>query len=337
MGHKGSGKDFTLALKDNLKLNGFHFDEYWCDGNLPNVSNKSQSHEFITTLGKSAPERLFKSFLFALKFLFSKNYEEYSYSFVFSMPSPYDIPLSIAIKIKGHKIFRVIHDAKAHKGEIWPDPISLRILVYTSDYLIVLSKFVNRQLEKRYDKPILQIIHPILPFVFEHESKIQENNEEADLHSYVLMIGRIKKYKGLDLLLKSWNNFKDSSFNLLIVGESKTNKSNNQSNIHYVNKWVSNYEICHYIFHAEVVVFPYLEASQSGLLPIVRYFNKKTVVSNVGGLAEQVAGYKNAIILNKLNPTLLAEAIQDSLQSETEYERYLDTSNWSKSLIEKLS
>jgi glycosyltransferase involved in cell wall biosynthesis len=46
----------------------------------------------------------------------------------------------------------------------------------------------------------------------------------------------------------------------------------------------------------KVLVLPYIEASQSGLIPIAHAFGKPVVVNSVGGLPEQVIdglnGYK---------------------------------------------
>ena len=78
-------------------------------------------------------------------------------------------------------------------------------------------------------------------------------------------------------------------FQLVIAGEGKLPKGLKDIEIH--NYWLSEFEMSRLLTTAEVLIFPYLEASQSGIIPIAMKLNKVLIISKIDGLVEQVQGY----------------------------------------------
>ena len=60
---------------------------------------------------------------------------------------------------------------------------------------------------------------------------------------------------------------------------------------------------------ASVVVLPYIEASQSGIIPIAYSFKKPVIVTNVGSIPEVVENGITGYIVPPKNPELLADSI----------------------------
>jgi hypothetical protein len=70
-----------------------------------------------------------------------------------------------------------------------------------------------------------------------------------------------------------------------------------------------------------VVVFPYLEASQSGILPFCVGENKKVVVTPLPGLLEQTSTYKNAYVTKGFEVDELIQALNAAILAETFIEK----------------
>ena len=60
------------------------------------------------------------------------------------------------------------------------------------------------------------------------------------------------------------------------------------SSVELINKWIPNNEIFKYFENIDFVVVPYIEASQSGVIMLAYTFGKPVIVTDVGGLPEQV-------------------------------------------------
>jgi glycosyltransferase involved in cell wall biosynthesis len=106
---------------------------------------------------------------------------------------------------------------------------------------------------------------------------------------YILFIGRIRKYKGVDFLIDTLSN-SNIEIPLVIAGQGVISSEIN-SRVVTINRWLTDSEIHWLILNAEVVVFPYSEASQSGLVPTCISLEKKIVLSDAGALIEQAVYY----------------------------------------------
>jgi hypothetical protein len=74
------------------------------------------------------------------------------------------------------------------------------------------------------------------------------------------------------------------------------------NNIFLLNRWLKESEISELIKYAEVVCFPYIESSQSGLVPYCMLKNKKIVITPIQGLMKQAHGYPNLVISSGHSP-----------------------------------
>ena len=65
-----------------------------------------------------------------------------------------------------------------------------------------------------------------------------------------------------------------------------------------VNRYVPNEEIGVYFSAADVVVLPYLEATQSGVAQIAFAFERPVITTKVGGLAETIEHGRSGLIVD---------------------------------------
>lgn len=111
----------------------------------------------------------------------------------------------------------------------------------------------------------------------------------------VLMFGLMRPYKGIDVLLEAWRGtgvgeapIEDAE--LWIVGMPRMDISALQAaapaNVRFVPRFVGDDELAAYFQRAQLVVLPYLQADQSGVLFTALAFGKPLLLSDVGGFPE---------------------------------------------------
>jgi len=84
-----------------------------------------------------------------------------------------------------------------------------------------------------------------------------------------------------------------------------------------VNRWISDTEVANFFRRADVLVAPYREASQSGVIPIACALGLPVVATRVGGLIEQVEDGKTGLLVEPNNPEQLADACVQLLLDST--------------------
>ncbi len=233
--------------------------------------------------------------------------------------TPMNVFFSKSLKKDCLKI-AIIHNLIPHEKRFF-DTFFNRIFVKSYDGFIVLSESVK--------KDLLAIDPAAKHCLLKHPSynqfgeKIARKEAAAALgldptKKILLFFGLIRNYKGLDLLLQAFSNL-NKEFILLIAGEvygdeiTYTNliaKSKNK-NIHFVNQFIDEQDVKLYFSVADLCVLPYKSATQSGIQALANSFCLPVLISNVGGLAEDIVDEKNGFILNDINPLAIQNKIEE--------------------------
>jgi glycosyltransferase involved in cell wall biosynthesis len=107
----------------------------------------------------------------------------------------------------------------------------------------------------------------------------------------VLCFGLIRPYKGIDVLLEAWRGIDDAE--LWIVGLPKMDLAPLRAvappNVRFVPRFVGDAEIATFFHRAELVVLPYREIDQSGVLATALAFGSPLLLTDVGGFPEVAA------------------------------------------------
>jgi glycosyltransferase involved in cell wall biosynthesis len=126
----------------------------------------------------------------------------------------------------------------------------------------------------------------------------------------VLFFGLLRPYKGLDLLLEAWREIDDAE--LWIVGNERMPidelVSSSPDNVRWVPRFVADTELPAYFRRADIVVLPYREIDQSGVLFTTLAFGRPLLLSDVGGFGEVAA-----LGAAELFPAGDAAALRDAL------------------------
>lgn len=140
----------------------------------------------------------------------------------------------------------------------------------------------------------------------------------------ILSFGLIRKYKGIPHLIRAFEQLPQEILEksrLLIVGEiwedrkellDQIKASPFRDKITLVDEYIPDEKVNLYFSAADVLVLPYLRASQSGIAHIAMSFGKPVVVSEVGGLKESMANYEGTFFVPPGDVSSIREAILKS-------------------------
>jgi glycosyltransferase involved in cell wall biosynthesis len=107
----------------------------------------------------------------------------------------------------------------------------------------------------------------------------------------VLCFGLMRPYKGIDLLLEAWRGIDQAE--LWIAGMPRMDISalmaGAPANVRFVPRFIGDHELGAYFRRADLLVLPYREIDQSGVLFTALAFGKPLLLSDVGGFPEVAA------------------------------------------------
>jgi glycosyltransferase involved in cell wall biosynthesis len=138
----------------------------------------------------------------------------------------------------------------------------------------------------------------------------------------VLCFGLMRPYKGIDVLLEAWRGIEHAE--LWIVGLPKMDigplRAAAASNVRFVPRFVADRELPAFFRRADLVVLPYREIDQSGVLFTALGFGTPLLLSAVGGFPE-VAATGAAELVPPGDPAALHDALTRLLADPAARER----------------
>jgi glycosyltransferase involved in cell wall biosynthesis len=128
----------------------------------------------------------------------------------------------------------------------------------------------------------------------------------------VLMFGLLRPYKGVDVLLEAWRRA-DLDAELWVIGMPRMDVSAiHGPNLRTALRFVSAGELAGAFRAADLVVLPYREIDQSGVLFTALAFGKPMLLTRVGGFPE-VAATGAAAVVDPGDPDALAAELSSLL------------------------
>ena len=128
----------------------------------------------------------------------------------------------------------------------------------------------------------------------------------------VLCFGLMRPYKGIDVLLDAWR-AAGLDAELWIVGMPRMDigalRAAAPASVRWVARFVADDEIGAFFRRADLVVLPYREIDQSGVLFTALAFGRPLLLSAVGGFVE-VAGHGAAALVAPGDPLALAQQLR---------------------------
>ena len=215
---------------------------------------------------------------------------------IIPMAHPWDLSFQEIVQAEGVKIIRIIHDAKRHPGDIWPRTRDIERMC-DADFVVTLSQFVASILKVQKSKSLVSC-HPELKY----GTQITPSNDQELASGYDLIIGRHKKYQNTRVVAKWWTSLPEQvkqGRKLVVAGKlgvaTKVALSS-QKNLIVQNQWLSDFEFGKLVAGANRVICIYREASQSGIVSAAQSSQTPVLVSNVGGLPEQIESFGGGLV-----------------------------------------
>lgn len=221
------------------------------------------------------------------------------------------------------KIIFIAHNVLPH--EKFPfDKILAKLTLGRGHHFLVQSKEDEEKLLSLLPMAdYRRIVHPTYnAFKFEEMTKDFARNilELSSDGGVLLFFGFVREYKGLMYLIKAMpkvlaelNNLK-----LMIVGDFFKNKKlyldeigrlGIEESVLIYDGYIPDKEVGKFFFACDIVVLPYISATQSGIVQIAYGFEKPVIATSVGGLPEVIIDGHTGFLVPPADSDSLANAI----------------------------
>ena len=250
---------------------------------------------------------------------------------IFQWLHPYFAPCYTIITrhLKNTKILFMCHNVFPH--ERFPmDRKLTRMTLKHGDYFTVHANSDAQDLRSVLPDANLQVtVHPAYNFFKQKDMSKQEARsilsipEDANV---LLFFGLVREYKGLKHLLGALKILKDKDpqntrrLKLLIAGDFAGSKPEYDELIgsfgiadllSITDGHIPISEVEKFFAACDLVVLPYENATQSGVIQVAYSFDKPVLATRVGGLPDVVFDGETGYLVDPLRPDLIADAISD--------------------------
>lgn len=180
------------------------------------------------------------------------------------------------------------------------------------------SKSVESQI-KEIRKGLITNIICIPHFEYTYDLSYDVSSIQSEVKSVInndkiniLFFGQVSLTKGIDILLDAYP-LLDERFNVIVAGMDKKQLLSSYlqtDRLHFINRYILDDELNFLFNNVQIVVLPYREIYQSGVLETVIHFKKPVVMSCVQSFLEYNAAFPSFGYCYKPNtPEGLAECL----------------------------
>ena len=242
--------------------------------------------------------------------------------------------LMLYYKLLGKKIALTAHNvnqAKRDRHDSQLNRLTLKIQYRLSDHLFVHTKQMKDELLQDFgvsDRAVTVIRHPInnafqdtdlTPADAKRELGVKDNEKT------ILFLGRIKPYKGIEHLLTAFQQLvkRDATYRLIIAGEPHKGSEDYLDEIRRIVtsnfghgevllkiQFIPDEKMELYLKAADVLVLPYKDIFQSGILFLAYSFGLPVVATDVGSFREEIVEGETGFICKPGDAADLARTLE---------------------------
>jgi glycosyltransferase involved in cell wall biosynthesis len=230
--------------------------------------------------------------------------------------------LSLLIPILGKiPVVTTVHDIQIHPGDTSSARVPrflTRLLVKLSDAIVVHGGDLRSDAIRHLPvtpKSVFVLPHPPLKS-YSEIAKQRKFGKPQDGRFRILFFGRIHKYKGVRYLLEAVASVQANVPNVEVLiagrGDDLSHdlcKLGQPPFVKVDNRFIPPDEVARLFAEADLLVLPYIEGSQSGVLMVAMAFGLPVVATNVGEIPDVVRSVGMGLVVPSGQTPALATAI----------------------------
>ena len=219
------------------------------------------------------------------------------------------------------KMLMIVHDPFLHSGENFVIDRYLRKIHFKLiPYKILLNFNQKNDFVDHYREDPSKIFTSFLSVYDYLRYYVPDFRKPQNTENFnVLFFGRISPYKGIKYLLDGFVKMievqQHDNISLTIAGSGNfdfdIDPYKSYSQITVLNQFITPSELASLIAEASVVVCPYTDATQSGVVMSAFAFRKPVIATNVGGLPEMVEDRKTGVIIEPKSSEYIYDALSE--------------------------
>jgi glycosyltransferase involved in cell wall biosynthesis len=241
--------------------------------------------------------------------------------------------LMLYYRVMGKKIVLTAHNVNQGRrdgNDSVLNRLTLRLQYWLTDHIFVHTQKMKDELIEEFgvcDRGITVIRHPINDAFPDTDLTPAEAKRRLGLRNHekaILCFGRIKPYKGIEHLLKAFQKLaeRDADYRLIIAGEAEKGNEGYLNRIKHMipselergqiilkAQFIPDGEMEVYLKAADVLVLPYNEIFQSGVLFLGYSFGLPVIATDVGSFREEIVEGETGFLCRPGDPADLAKTI----------------------------
>ena len=251
----------------------------------------------------------------------------------FTSPYVWTPILLLWLRRKGIPTIHTIHDLDPHAGASYGRLLYVwnELIIRLARHILVHGRIYRARLMARGRSPDRVTYAPLLHLFlsYENERRLHRDHQatiakrgSAGDPRYALFFARLEHYKGVNVLVDAVRQLErtpcasgarlPSSIRAVIAGQGDIHrvvKGTLPDAIEVRNRLIEDEEAIGLFRRCELVVLPYVDATQSALIGAAYLFGKPVIVTRVGALPEYVIEGKTGWVIEPNDSQALAECL----------------------------
>lgn len=243
---------------------------------------------------------------------------------IITMNAPFAWPFISLMQRRGVKVFYVAHDAVPHPGDyavLW-QRVTQDLLISRADGVVALSSIVAERIAERI--PVSRGKLSVIPLETAYPTRSTRLALQPDDGPVrLLFYGRLLPYKGLDLLVKSLEPLRNRpGWQLTIAGSGPLEAVVRRDftgwpQVDLELGWISDERTAEIFSTHHLLLCPYSEASQSGVIAQALSWAMPSLVMPTGALPEQIAYGMAGLVAEARDPEGFCRSLRFVLDQPT--------------------
>ncbi|PYT57961.1 MAG: hypothetical protein DMG35_19320 [Acidobacteria bacterium] len=245
--------------------------------------------------------------------------------------------LMLYYRFLGKRVVLTAHNVNAARRDSHDtllNRLTLRIQYQLADHIFVHTEKMKRELIEGFGAGVARItviphgINTAVPSSSLTSIQAKRRLGIRDDQRTILFFGRITPYKGLEYLISAFGMLRGADYRLIIAGrpdrceeywstiEKLIREDLKGGRVVLRSEFIPDDETEIYFKAADVLVLPYRDIFQSGVLLLGYSFGLPALVADVGSLKEEIAEGKTGFVFRPEDPVDLAKAIERYFASD---------------------